>query len=271
MIAFPSRPPRGWPDGISPGFIELGTAPSSGAGFDCAPGSIAKVGSTYYQKVGSGATAWQIIGATTSRDVQEIYRSDRFYAPAKLMPGKVSKASVGIANPGDRLWALPATFPAAGTITRHAFDVTFNASGGTLYLAIYRSSPSTPWLPGTRVAVSTEFVVNAGGGGHSVAYTPSVTVAAGDTLWFVVIGDSTGAVFTVATPLSALASDIPPMEGLDFAEGSARAAVLSSGVGCRHAFTYAQPPTAYPGGTTPTLIGSADGQVPVTLFQFSPS
>jgi hypothetical protein len=211
------------------------------------------------------------LSALTPGQLLATYRSDRFYAPGGIMPGKISKASVGIANPGQRLWALPAMFPIAGTITRHCFDVTFNASGGALYLAIYRSDAGTPWLPGTRVAVSSEIVVNAGGGGHSVAYTPSVPVAAGDTLWFCVIGDSSGAVFTTATPLSALATDILPVEGLDFTEGSSRAAVLSSGVGCRHAFTYAQPPSTYPGGSTPTLIGSGDGQVPVTLFQFAPS
>jgi hypothetical protein len=54
-----------WPDGITPGFVELASAPTAGGGFAAPIGSIAKVGSTYYQKTGAGATAWGTVGAAT--------------------------------------------------------------------------------------------------------------------------------------------------------------------------------------------------------------
>jgi hypothetical protein len=50
--------PHGWPDGITPGFVELGAAPNTGVGFQAPIGSIGKVGTSYYQKVGTAATDW---------------------------------------------------------------------------------------------------------------------------------------------------------------------------------------------------------------------
>lgn len=67
MTTFPgaARPsPRGWPDGITPGFVEVGADPSTGAGFAAPIGSIAKFGTLYYEKVGTTATSWVVIPAS---------------------------------------------------------------------------------------------------------------------------------------------------------------------------------------------------------------
>lgn len=51
----------GWPDGVTPGFVEVGANPSVGSGFAAPLGSIAKFGAVYYAKNGALATDWNAI------------------------------------------------------------------------------------------------------------------------------------------------------------------------------------------------------------------
>jgi hypothetical protein len=103
VTTFPGsgRPsPRGWPDGITPGFVEVGADPSTGSGFQAPIGSIARFGTLYYEKIGTTATSWVVIpasGATWADAVEA--------------------------------WALPIVGLTAGRFTR--FHETFQAPGKT--------------------------------------------------------------------------------------------------------------------------------------------
>lgn len=68
----------GWPDGITPGFVEVGRAPSSSPGFDAPPGSIARFGLLYYFKVGTTPTAWILVSALAPATYESLRRSDLY-------------------------------------------------------------------------------------------------------------------------------------------------------------------------------------------------
>lgn len=187
----------GWPDGITPGFVELGTAPSSGAGFACPPGSIAKVGSAYYLKVGSSATAWILLSSLALSPTYASYRRNDIHQCAGVQlgagPGDVAdhseSAGTGAATASFEPYiiAFPEIMPVDGTITSIGF---FNEgiAGGSGYAA-WIAACTTRLLSGNdepdTVLATKEYVAAGFDGELYRSVATSIPVTRNQKIWFV--------------------------------------------------------------------------------------
>jgi hypothetical protein len=199
-------------------------------------------------------------------DLQSLYRPDRYYIAGGPAAGvTITRGAVSTVNAHNRLWCWPRQFRRAGVITSIAAEWTGQAGAPKTQLFIYRPDPATPMLPGNRV-YWTELTLPAFAGyGPSVAL--SLEVAAGETLWFGQIG-SAAAVYSQPC-VTVNAADLWPSLGQGWTPGNGRVPDTTNANGYRHAFTYAaEPPTTYPGGTTPTPVLNSDGACPAVMFAF---
>jgi hypothetical protein len=116
--------PRGWPDGITPGFVELGADPST-SGFQAPIGSIAKVGTAYYQKIGSASTDWAQMPLTSPG-----WQAAEVNALLALCPG-LSRATCNVIADGFTNGASNVDFGPNWAVTAPTGgDVTHQISGG---------------------------------------------------------------------------------------------------------------------------------------------
>jgi hypothetical protein len=187
----------GWPDGITPGFIELGAAPTSGAGFQCPPGSVARVGSTYYLKVGSSATAWILISSLALSPAYSSFRRNDLHQCAGVQLGAgpadiadhAESASTGAATASFETYiiAYPEIMPVDGTITSIGF-YNEGIAGGSGYRA-WVAACTTRLLSGNDepdLVLATHEYVAAGFDGElfrSVA--TAIPVTRNQKVWFV--------------------------------------------------------------------------------------
>jgi hypothetical protein len=172
----------GWPDGITPGFVEHGTAPTSGSGLQAPIGSIAKVGPVYYLKTGAGATAWQILGQMAAQPTLRSTGQWHIWGQDLNVNGVSADTAAGTnpaADGNNVMWAVPHWFPESVTITSLAMGLENDLAGGGgqgvpiggehAWIGLARDTivASEHW-PGATLAGSAVRVVGSGAGARKL-------------------------------------------------------------------------------------------------------
>lgn len=195
----------------------------------------------------------------------------RFWDPNKWRPGILSPqgasatVTYGVAGTADFIYAFHTTFDRDGTIT--ALGQHIGNNNGKVWLGVYDSLEASPWLPDTRLYDIEKTAV-----GFNVPVTATgltIAVTSGRTYWFAAVYN-TGGVGGGCINISP-ATQSNDLWGSDWDGTTGGAPTIARLVGYRHAFTYAQLPSAFPGSGTPTLLKSNGAAAPVTMFKFTPS
>lgn len=180
----------GWPDGITPGFVELGAAPNTALGFQAPVKSIAKVGSVYYEKTGAAATAWAPLPLalpTSGRKQGEWYPwGGRDYSDGGAGAEFVAGAGIVGAGAVGQMLAMLAFFPEPITITALAAGLTNDspvAACGSWSLA-----PDVPvagnHYPGPNVVASVTTITGGGTGARKLRGQSGLSLVIPGPCWY---------------------------------------------------------------------------------------
>jgi hypothetical protein len=178
-----------WPDGITPGFVELGAVPTSGAGFQAPKGSIARVGTEYYVKTGTTATGWTVIAAQITA-VDEAFRLHGQYYCAGVS-GKLTANDTECENTGSAGIAFgtyqmfyPEVAPFGGVIDSLGMYTQGGGTGSVGWVGVFRNTvvSGNPY-PGSAAAIFEDAVNHGFDGNKFRTGTVSVSVSAGELFW----------------------------------------------------------------------------------------
>lgn len=210
----------------------------------------------------------------------QIWRSDAYY-PAGVNAQSQDVAGVaGLSSAGDLLWGVLQPFQVAGTITAIATTLSNPTTGaGKATLALYAYDASNPIQPG---ALRHSYQCTGQGFGGVYAETGlSISVAAGDLLWFVSAGTASGIdIYSGGVP-SLQANQLIATFGTVWTPATASATPLTIR-GIRKASVYAYPPpdpfpsvstagTPASGKVGDVFLSTLVSGVPLFFFQFAPS
>ncbi len=209
--------------------------------------------------------------ASSSLTINQGWDPNAWYIPGAwgaLGPGPaagyVTLAFGGITSTDDTLVAVPQLFLQAGTITKVGVAYGNPLSTNNALSAIYRSKVGSLWQPG---ALATSVLWNAGSFNSVHTQTVSVSVTAGEILWFVrnAHNQASGGELNITPP-----NALPAILGSNW-DGVTLPGTFRIGIGWKKASVFAYPPPdPFPAvtDTTDWLLTTSFSGVPTFPYQF---